>query len=510
MFKKLLFILPFLQAVPALAQTCPTRPPGDNTNACASTAFVQQSVTPVPFSVPNGGTGNTTFTAGLPLIGNGVGALGQGTRSGSTTIFGTTYGVLTNGHCVSIDSSGNLIDAGSACAVGGGSGTVSSSTLGNFGYYAATGNTISGVTPAQALAALPTGVYWLGRTAAKCDNSTDDTAVIQAAWNAAAALNQDLYIGGVGLGICMISTITQPAPVAEFGNRSGLIGAGTGATKLISSVGNGSCAIVFSSATYTTAGRLGFPVKDFTISGTGAYTGNGICLTNIISARFDNIVITYFQNGVYATDSINISWYDCKWIGMTGTGVDALFGSNTHPNAWSFYNPHIFFVTNYGLIFDHPTQLNIYGGDFENNNIGGIAGASVIYVNGNPTDGTAGLNVNGGYYSVNAGTADITIYDGASTLAGVHNISGAEMDRASPTQYVTHNIFVINSGTGVTTLNVNGSGFQGFNSYPVSAARGYVVANSVASSNYVINFVGNFFGSVTEKPTTGSGYYVHW
>ena len=71
-------------------------------------------------AVPAGGTGGTTFTANLPLIGNVGGALAQGTRSGNTTSFATTSGSLTNTHCVSIDSNGNLVDNGSACSTSGG------------------------------------------------------------------------------------------------------------------------------------------------------------------------------------------------------------------------------------------------------------------------------------------------------------------------------------------------------------------------------------------------------
>ena len=37
-----------------------------------------------------------------------------GTRSGNTTVYGTTSGTLTNGDCVSINN-GNLVDAGGAC-----------------------------------------------------------------------------------------------------------------------------------------------------------------------------------------------------------------------------------------------------------------------------------------------------------------------------------------------------------------------------------------------------------
>ena len=92
----------------------------------------------------NGGTGGTSFTANLPLIGNGAGALAQGSRSGSTTTFATSSGVLTNGHCVSIDVNGNFVDAGGSCTTGGGGGTVNSGTAGQLAYYPSTGTAVSG------------------------------------------------------------------------------------------------------------------------------------------------------------------------------------------------------------------------------------------------------------------------------------------------------------------------------------------------------------------------------
>ena len=70
-------------------------------------------------SVSQGGTGATTFTANLPLIGNGTSAIAQGTRSGNTTNFATVNGALANVNCLSADVNGNIIDDGNPC--GGGS-----------------------------------------------------------------------------------------------------------------------------------------------------------------------------------------------------------------------------------------------------------------------------------------------------------------------------------------------------------------------------------------------------
>ena len=82
-----------------------------------------------------------TFTAGqLPPASGGTG-LSTFTRSGNTTDFATATGTLTPGHCVSIDSNGNFIDAGGACTTGGGGGTVTAGTVGQLAYYSGATNT---------------------------------------------------------------------------------------------------------------------------------------------------------------------------------------------------------------------------------------------------------------------------------------------------------------------------------------------------------------------------------
>ena len=93
---------------------------GAITGAANQTLFVNSGGTGLAFGtlpVAAGGTGATTFTANLPLIGNGTSALTQGTVSGNTAKFATVgSGTLTSGDCVKIDANGNMVDAGSYCA----------------------------------------------------------------------------------------------------------------------------------------------------------------------------------------------------------------------------------------------------------------------------------------------------------------------------------------------------------------------------------------------------------
>jgi hypothetical protein len=59
------------------------------------------------------------LSASNPVIGGGAGvAPSSGTRSGNTTVFGTTSGTLTSQNCVKFDASGNLVAQGTACVNG--------------------------------------------------------------------------------------------------------------------------------------------------------------------------------------------------------------------------------------------------------------------------------------------------------------------------------------------------------------------------------------------------------
>lgn len=115
-----------------------------STGAGFTIALTTSTVTGT-LTVPNGGTGATTFTANAPLIGNTTGAIAVGTRSGNTTRFATSVaGTLTAGDCVQFDASGNIGPAGGACTTGGGGGTVTSATAGEMTYYASTGTVVVG------------------------------------------------------------------------------------------------------------------------------------------------------------------------------------------------------------------------------------------------------------------------------------------------------------------------------------------------------------------------------
>jgi hypothetical protein len=73
------------------------------------------SITSGPLGIDHGGLGATSFTANLPIIGNGSSNPIVGSRSGNTTVFATSNGALTANDCVKVDAGGNFVDAGATC-----------------------------------------------------------------------------------------------------------------------------------------------------------------------------------------------------------------------------------------------------------------------------------------------------------------------------------------------------------------------------------------------------------
>lgn len=91
--KKLLALAFLLFASPAWAQNpqCPTRPFGDSTNACASTAFVQSAAGTDIFGTPHTWTALQTFSAGI--VTNNIGQTGSGASGVPVSIGSSLYPV---------------------------------------------------------------------------------------------------------------------------------------------------------------------------------------------------------------------------------------------------------------------------------------------------------------------------------------------------------------------------------------------------------------------------------
>jgi len=144
----LLFLALAFSAAPSAAQTCPTRPTGDSTNACASTAFTNNQINSsistmltFPITVGNGTSGaipcfasttvltkSAVLAANAIMVGGGVGICPSTTTTGTGVISalgnatGASGGMLIrpgtwdNNNVPKISTASGIVDSGIAAA----------------------------------------------------------------------------------------------------------------------------------------------------------------------------------------------------------------------------------------------------------------------------------------------------------------------------------------------------------------------------------------------------------
>jgi hypothetical protein len=109
-------------------------------------------------------------------------------------------------------------------------------------------------------------------------------------------------------------------------------------------------------------------------------------------------------------------------------------------------------------------------------------------------------NFSGVYFENNAGVADIWLSNSAESAAA--SISGCSFARIDSTNYVTNNIYVETSGSGITqAVNVAGCGFKYFNTYVPNSGRKYINTSTSSGGTSTVGWSGCVFQSEIEKPT---------
>ena len=265
--------------------------------------------------VGNGGTGVTSFTSNAPLIGGST--IGVGSRSGNTTTFATATGTLTNGHCVSIDSSGNFVDAGGACTTGGGGGTVSTGAASQLAYYATAGTTVSGLTTAN------NGVLVTNGSGVPSIGTTIPTAV----------QSNITQVGTIGTGTWQGSAVGVPyggTGGTSFTAYSPIVG-GTTTTGAFQSAGS----LGVAGYILTSNGNAAVPTFQAPAGGTGTVTSasvvsaNGFAGTVATATTTPAITLTTSITGVLKGNgtAISAATAGTDYAGLNSTNVYT--GTNT-------------------------------------------------------------------------------------------------------------------------------------------------------------------------------------
>lgn len=314
---------------------------------------------------------------------------------------------------------------------------------------------------------------------AKCDGTTDDTVAIQTAWNTAASIGLNVWLGGVGIGVCKISSITQPTPTG-MGKSAFLTGPGASITKLNSTVTGTTCAINIS-ADYGVNDYLNGAYQGFTIQRSALnQTGRGICFTNLAQTTFRDVTVQFFDVGMYTVDNILIGIYESRFF-QNNNAIYASKVANSAPNGWNIIGNHFVNNKKSTLVLPQGSGLiNIQNNEFESNGSAG-AFATVDYTEQASFLGAfIGLNYTGNYMEDDKGI-EIRIDKNGGPSETIHNIQNNLFNRSST--LLTGGVLIVNTGSGFTTVNVGGNSFNDI----AGGTFSWIAVQTAATQNYTFN-----------------------
>lgn len=334
-------------------------------------------------------------------------------------------------------------------------------------------------------------------TGAVCDGTTDDTVAIQTAWTLAAARGANVWLGGVGTGVCKFSQLTMPTPTG-MGKSAFLKGAGSSITKLISTASGTNCAITIT-ATYGVNDYLNGAFQGFTLERSALdQTGRGLCFNGIGQTTLRDVTAQYFDIGMYAIDNILLLVTESRFF-QNNIGISAATSAHSDPNGWTIQNGHFVNNKKNAISFSGASQLNILNSEFESNGSNsGASPATIDLIGPNPTGTLVGANIVGNYFEANEGV-EIRIKQNGVSIPAVYNVNNNLFARNLTT--LTGGVLIVNDAAGgFTTVNVGGNSFT--DGTGVSAGFSWLAAQTPATTNYLFNCtVSNRVDVSAEMPT---------
>jgi len=364
------------------------------------------------------------------------------------------------------------------------------------------------------------------------DGITDDTTAIQAAVNAlsAAGVGGTVYLPAGTYKVTSNITITWPNG-ADSNTPARITIRGEGAD--ISYIYDyragsptGGCINIDFSASFgsrfftcemggfslikkVNATTIDIPTNTYTIG-----TGIGLYMDGVPTlGSFDNIRIVGYNTSVQMVDCLGVTFNNLMIYGCD-LGVVAAIDVNTEPTVLTFNNCSASACKSVAYLISGGGPVRFNGGIIGPGGTmaGSSQGVSAGIFYGTSAFITTELVVDGTYFELNGGNADIYINTPAATATrAVSNITNCFFARNSATLYTTNNILVANaSATATITVNTIGNGFKGYAPYVASASRKYIATSGTSAGTITIFGLGNFYNDPTETPTavteiTGGG-----
>jgi hypothetical protein len=337
---------------------------------------------------------------------------------------------------------------------------------------------------------------------AKGDNSTDDTAAIQATINMARTTGGTVYFPR---GVYTITSSLNYTAIA--GNdpiyRVHFAGDGIGAS-LIRQIGSGDGLVI--------AGYTGSPINpnlythisDLQFVGSGS--GQGLSITNGAYVYVEACHFTNWAYGFYGSNFLSSTFSACAFrFNQRGFVIERIAGGNyaSSPNALTMLNCEIGANSLFGGWVLGPGVFTMQGGAIEGNGTTSGSTSNWGLKISEPSGSTAiesavGVSLDGVYFEVNSGIADLWIESSSAKPGVTNNINGCSFVRIS-SNYPTYSILLYASSAANSYNNViSGCGFKGLSGYTPSASR-----MTISNYNTKVQLLGCSFDSVVDAYVTG-------
>ena len=334
------------------------------------------------------------------------------------------------------------------------------------------------------------------------NGSTDDTAAIQSAIDAAVATGGTVYFPR---GVYIISSsLTYSAPAGlDPSYRVHFAGDGIGAS-VIRQIGTGNGLTITGYAGTPVNPNLYSHICDLSFLGSGS--GQGLSISNSAYVYVEACWFGNWAYGFYGSNFLSSTFTSCSFrFNTRGFLVERIAGGNyaSNPNAITMVNCEIGANSLFGGWILGAGVFTMQGGAIEAN--GTTTGSSSNWgirisepSGATATESAVGVSLDGVYFEANIGIADLWISSSSPKPGVTNNISGCSFLRVSTTSYVTNNILLDASSANAFNNFINACGFKGLGGYVPDSSR-----KTIISSSNKVNLVGCSFDNSIDAYVNG-------
>lgn len=222
-------------------------------------------------------------------------------------------------------------------------------------------------------------------------------------------------------------------------------------------------------------------IEGVRLRGNGGTT-RGLRASNVAGLNLRDVVCQGAQYGWEFEDCLALNLINASTIFNT-YGARLFRTTNTYPNLINMFGGSIGGNSVWGLESTGGTNLNLCGVGVEGNGDGQATGAATswgIKVIDAGAEGGVAVNLDGCYFEVNNGQADLWVLQ--SSRAVSVKAGGNTFNRISNTNYTVNNVRLETSGTGTIAADLGTNAYWTAGTYVRDAARRSVLATGVANS----------------------------